>query len=139
MVKALYIATTDGEFKQTQSLHFDEGGIIGSKHHNSKIERSVLLSSTLTYEKVKKNKINITPSALGENILLEAFDLAQLEPFKKFQIGNVIFEITQNCTLCRGLSQIDAKLPKLLKDDRGIFAKVIQAGTVTVGDTLVLL
>jgi len=139
MVKALYIATTDGEFKQTQSLHFDEGGIIGSKHHNSKIERSVLLSSTLTYEKVKKNKINIKASALGENILLEAFDLAHLKPFKKFQIGNVIFEITQNCTLCRGLSQLDARLPKLLKDDRGIFAKVIQAGIVTVGDTLELL
>jgi len=139
MVKELYIATTEGDFQAKKSLDFDSGGIIGSKHHNSKIERSVLISSTKTYDKVIANNIEISAGALGENILLDSFDLTQLKPYVRFKIGSVVFEITQNCTLCRGLSQINSKLPKLLKDDRGIFAKVIESGTVTLGDTIKLL
>ncbi|MEJ2414682.1 MAG: MOSC domain-containing protein, partial [Sulfurimonas sp.] len=48
-----------------------------------------------------------------------------LIPGEKLQIGETLFEITQNCTLCKGLSSVNSKLPKVLKNDRGIFAKVI--------------
>lgn len=139
MVKALYLATQDGEFKSTTSLNFDEGGIIGSKHHNNKLARSVLISSTKSYDLVKENGIEIEPGDLGENILLDEINLTTLNPFDKIQVGNVILEITQNCTLCRGLSEINSKLPKLLKDDRGIFAKVIEGGTININDEYILL
>ena len=133
------MATKDGAFQAKERLYFDEGGVIGSKHHNSKIERSVLISSTLTYNKVATHKIDIYPGALGENILLEGIELSSLMPYDKIAIADVILEITQNCTLCRGLSQIDSRLPKLLQHDRGIFAKVIQGGSVAVGDSYTLL
>lgn len=139
MVKALYIATLEGEFKAANSLNFDEGGIIGSKHHNDKLERSVLISSTHSYDLVAQNGISIEAGDLGENILLDGVDIKKLKPYDKIQIADLILEITQNCTLCKGLSDINSKLPKLLKDDRGIFAKVIQAGTISVGDNYTLL
>lgn len=139
MVKALYLATQDGEFKSTTSLNFDEGGIIGSKHHKNKLQRSVLISSTYSYELVAEHNISIDSGALGENILVDSLDLSLLKPYNRLQIGNVILEITQNCTLCRGLSEINSKLPKLLKDDRGIFAKVIEGGTININDKCILL
>jgi MOSC domain-containing protein YiiM len=54
-------------------------------------------------------------------------------------MGEVLLQISQNCTICDHLSSIDEKLPDLLKDDRGIFAKVIKGGVIKKGDEIYLL
>jgi MOSC domain-containing protein YiiM len=76
--------------------------------------------------------------SLGENILVN-FNPYDLPTGKRFQIADTILEISQNCTMCDHLSDIDTRLPDLLKNDRGIFAKVIQGGVIKVGDTITLL
>jgi hypothetical protein len=49
-------------------------------------------------------------------------------------------QITQNCTLCKGLSAVNSKLPKLLKNDRGIFARLIEGSArINIGDTIEIL
>ena len=62
-----------------------------------------------------------------------------LRPGARLTIGDLELEISQNCTLCKSLAKIDARLPKLLKDDRGVFAKVISSGTIRKGDNIYLL
>jgi len=57
----------------------------------------------------------------------------------KLQIGEVVLEVTQYCTICNHLSTIDKTLPRLLKDDRGIFVKVVEAGFIAKGDKIYLL
>ena len=58
----------------------------------------------------------------------------------RIKIGNTELEITQNCTLCKGLSTLNSKLPKLLKNDRGIFAKVIEGSSeIHLGDKVEIL
>jgi len=48
-------------------------------------------------------------------------------------------QISQNCTLCNSLSKIDPKLPKILKDDRGIFAFVLESGEIKQSDEIKIL
>jgi len=57
----------------------------------------------------------------------------------KISIGKVLLVVTQNCTICNHLSSIDKRLPSLLKDDRGIFVKVVEGGVIEKGDKICLL
>jgi MOSC domain-containing protein YiiM len=76
--------------------------------------------------------------SLGENILID-YNPYHLTAGDQLRIGEVLLEISQNCTMCDHLSKIDENLPTLLKDDRGIFAKVIKGGVIQPGDEITLL
>lgn len=135
-VLELYISTTQTPSRQQKTmLTLNEGGIVGDKFHSKNILRSVLLSSTSSYNIAIDNDIDLTSGALGENILMDC-DLNYLNAGDKIRIGSVELEITQNCTICKGLSQINTKLPKLLKDDRGIFSKVVKDGNIRINDNV---
>ena len=135
-VKALYI-TKEGNPERIpkQTLTLDEQGVIDDKFHAKGLERSVLIASQESYDIAHKNDIEVSGGLLGENILID-YNLYHFLPGESFMIGEVVFEITQNCTICKGLSSVDTKLPKLLKNDRGIFAKVLHSGEIKIGDTI---
>jgi len=125
--------------KKVQSITVDNDGILEDKFHGKNLLRSILISATHSYEITQNNNIEIKKGTLGENILIDInpYDLVCGD---KLQITDNILEITKNCTLCKGLSVINPKLPKLLKDDRGIFAKVISGnGIIKVGDSVKIL
>jgi len=120
--------------ERPQSIKVDELGIEGDKFHGKDIQRAILLTSIDSYNLSKKNEIDIAHGTLGENILID-INPYHLLPGNQLSIGDVILEITQNCTLCKGLSTINSKLPKLLKNDRGIFTKVIsESNIINIGD-----
>lgn len=123
---------------QHQEINLDLEGVIDDKFHAKGLERSVLIASTESYNMAKEHEITIEDGVLGENILID-WNPYHLLPGERFKIGSVLFEITQNCTLCKGLSSVNAKLPKLLKNDRGIFAKVLHSGSIKIGDTIELI
>jgi len=115
------------------SLELDSNGIVNDKHYDKDIDRSVLITSVESYDLTKKHNIDIDHGVLGENILID-YNPYHLIAGSRLQIGEVTLEISQPCTLCKGLTQIDDTLPELLKNDRGIFAKVTTAGCIKVGD-----
>lgn len=117
----------------TDALDLCDKGIVDDKHYDKDLSRSVLITSLESYSLAKLHNINITYGDLGENILID-YNPYHLAAGSKIKIGEVVLEINQPCTLCNGLSQIDSKLPKLLKNDRGIFAKVITSGSIKKGD-----
>jgi len=125
-VLALYITKNDAQKTREMptKIQLDEKGIIGDKFYAKDQQRAVLITAIQSYELTDKNGISLNNGALGENILID-INPYHLLPGERLKIGNTILEITQNCTLCKGLSAVNAKLPKLLKNDRGIFAKVI--------------
>lgn len=123
------------ESKETSILELD--GVCEDKFKGKDIQRSVLIVSERSYELVKQNGIDIADGDLGENILVNC-DPYSLPSGTKFQIGDATLEISQKSSLCSSLSKINSKLPKLLKDKRGIFAKVISAGQVSKGDNISL-
>jgi MOSC domain-containing protein YiiM len=133
----LFYSTNDGRVNTTE-LALDDKGVVEDKYYNKNIERSVLITSQDSYKLAAENGIDAPYSALGENILVD-YNPYHLKPGAKLVIGDLKLEISQNCTLCKSLAKVDAKLPKLLKDDRGIFAKVISSGTIHKGDNIYLL
>lgn len=137
---ALYISQTGqkGRIKQNE-LYLDEQGIIGDKYYNRDINRSILLTSTHSYDLAKNKNISIPFGSLGENLLID-YNPYHLSPGSQLRIGKeVIVEISQPCTMCEHLSSIDEQLPELLKNDRGVFVKVVQGGTIYTEDTVYLL
>ena len=120
------------------SLTLDEKGILEDKYYNKNIHRSVLITSQESYLLANNHDILLPVGALGENILID-YNPYHLNAGDQLQLGNVILEISQNCTMCDHLSNIDTRLPELLKDDRGIFAKVIKKGEIKKGDEIHLL
>ena len=136
-VTSLYYATLDGS-TQSNKLELDKIGIIKDKHYSKNIDRAVLIASVESYDLAKENGIDVDFGALGENLLID-YNPYDLTAGTRLKIANVILEISQHCTLCKSFAKIDAKLPKLLKNDRGIFAKIIECGNINEGDDIYLL
>ena len=138
-VLQLYISTgvKENPRKEVSSLQVDQNGVLGDKFYGKDPNRAILVSCMQSYELARQNDIDIEEGVLGENIYID-IDPYSLLPGDLIMIGTYRFEVTQNCTLCKGLSQINSKLPKLLKDDRGIFVKAIDEGTIRVGDNVTL-
>ncbi len=133
----LFYSTTDGRVNTTE-LALDDKGVIEDKYYNKDIQRSVLIASLESYKLAADSGIDAPYSALGENVLID-YNPYHLKPGARFAVGDVVLEISQNCTLCKSLAKVDARLPKLLKDDRGVFAKVISSGVIHKGDNIYLL
>jgi len=124
------------ESKEKLTLELD--GVCDDKFRGKDIQRSILLVSLISYKLAKQNGIEISYGELGENILVD-FDPYSFEAGDKLEIGDVVIEITKLSSLCSSLPKIDSKLPKLLKDKRGIFAKVINNGSINQGDRISLI
>jgi MOSC domain-containing protein YiiM len=136
-VSLLFYSPPSGRTSVT-SFALNRKGIVDDKHYNKNAERSVLIATLESYALSKYHHIDIAYGLLGENILID-YNPYHLKAGQKVQIGEVILEISQPCTLCKSLSTIDKKLPKLLKNDRGIFAMVLKSGHIKEGDTFYLL
>jgi len=138
-VLSIYISSGDvSDPIEKNEILVDPKGITEDKHYGKNTIRSVLITSLDSYILAKENDINMPHAALGENLLID-YNPYYLPVASRLQIGEAVFEITQNCTLCGHLSKIDKKLPKLLKSDRGVFAKVVKSGRVKVEDNIFIL
>ena len=136
-VLEMFISTSNGRLNK-KKLSLDAKGVLEDKYYNKDIQRSVLITSVASYDLAREKGIDAPFSALGENLLID-YNPYHLEPGDQLQIGELVLEISQHCTLCKSLAKVDNSLPKLLKNDRGIFAKVIQDGTISQGDNIYLL
>ena len=133
------VKDTDGatQTHQQPSIKLDTNGVIDDKFHAKDSQRAILLSSYESYKIAKENNIQMPHGSLGENILMD-FNPYHLKDGDQIHIGDLILEITQHCTMCKGLTKLDAKAPKLLKDHRGIFAKTVTSGTIHEGDAVTI-
>lgn len=137
-VLKLFLSKTDESQRvEKDEISVDTLGVVDDKFYAKEPNRSVLLSSIDSYDMAKKQDIDVPLGSLGENILLN-YNPYDIPVGKEFKIGEVSLVITQNCTLCKSLTKVDSRLPKLLKDDRGIFARVIKSGVIKIGDTITI-
>ena len=117
----------------------DKSGVQGDKFYAKDINRSVLIASIESYQLSKENGIELEHGALGENILID-INPYQLNAGDIITIAGVKLQISQHCSLCQGLSKLNSKLPKLLKNDRGIFARVMDdiSSNIKMGDVVTI-
>ena len=123
---------------EKELFNLDPKGIIGDKYYDTNVNRSVLITSEASYTLANDHNIELPFGSLGENILIN-YNPYHLTAGDRLRVGDVVLEISQNCTMCDHLSKIDEYLPTLLKDDRGIFAKVIEGGVLKKEDEIYLL
>lgn len=137
-VLALFVSVDD-EIKRVpkEKLELDENGVLEDKFYSKKKDRLILITSLGAYTLAKDSGVDLEYGSLGENILIDK-NINNLSVGNQFKIGEMVLEITQNCTLCKGLSTIDDKLPDILKHDRGIFAKAITNGIIKNGDIVLI-
>ena len=133
----LFYSTNNGRVN-ARELSFDTKGVVEDKYYNKDIDSSVLIASKQSYDLALQNGIEVPYSTLGENLLID-YNPYHLKAGTQIVINDLVLEISQNCTLCNSLAKVDEKLPLLLKNDRGIFAKVITSGTVSKGNNIYLL
>ncbi|PIF03939.1 MAG: MOSC domain-containing protein [Arcobacter sp.] len=135
-IKKLFISSVlENKRIEKNSIKIDLNGIIDDKFYNKNNDRSILLTSIDAYKLMEEKNIKAHYGQLGENILVD-FNPYSLEKGTKILIGNTILEITIECTICKFLTKIDKKVPKLLKKDRGVFAKVIKGGFLNLNDSI---
>ena len=140
-VVALYITKNDAQKTRLtpEEIYVDANGIKNDKFYAKDPQRAILITAIQSYELTKENNIDLEWGILGENILIDISPY-HLLPGETLKIGDTILQITQKCTLCKGLTSINSKLPKLLKKDRGIFAKVIEgSSTIAINDSVAIL
>ncbi|ADW21144.1 MULTISPECIES: MOSC domain-containing protein [Thermus] len=113
-------------------------GAKGDRHAGKDPDRAVLVAGLPAYEKAREAGIDLPFGALGENLLLD-LDPHHLPPGTRLRVGEALLELAQVCTVCSSLSQFDLRLPKLLYEGRGLYARVLEGGTVRVGDPVQVL
>ena len=112
-------------------------GLEGDAHAGS--ARQV---SLLSYEKVEAfkkktaGKVEIAPGAFGENLLVSGYDLARLPIGTKFRIRDILLEITQIGKTCHAGCEISKIMGECIMPHEGVFARVVNGGTVTSGDEI---
>lgn len=123
---------------EKEALSLDPKGIVEDKYYDTNVQRSVLITSQESYALASSHDITMPYGSLGENVLID-YNPYHLTAGDQLRIGDVVLEISQYCTMCDHLSKIDKDLPTLLKDDRGIFARVIESGVIKKEDEIYLL
>lgn len=140
-VKKVYIAPkgTTGIREERDSIKVVQGyGIVDDKFYDTKPHRVLMGVGENAYELAKSHGIDLPESALGENLLFD-FDPHTFAPGTKFEISDAIIEITEACTLCSHLVKYDSHLPKLIKDKRGQYFRVLKSGEIKAGDSVRLI
>ena len=101
-------------------------------HHtgNSRRRQILLLSGSLLDE------CNLKPGDLHENAVIDGIDVMSLREGQTLRLGSALVAVTIPCEPCVQMDRVRPGLQDDLKDRRGIFVKVLEPGTVRVGDTL---
>ena len=112
-----------------------EWGIEGDAHA-SKWHRQVSLLSLGKIEEFRERGADVEFGAFGENIVAEGFDFRALPVGTRFRIGDALLEMTQIGKECHSHCAIYHQVGDCIMPREGVFAVVIEGGTVKAGDTI---
>lgn len=139
MGKVIAVCTSDRKGLQKHDVntaHFSvEWGIDGDAHAGS-WHRQVSLLSADKIEAFNKRGANVIPGAFGENLVVEGFDFRALPVGTLLRCGDVLLEMTQIGKECHSHCEIYKKMGECIMPREGVFARVIEPGSISVGDEM---
>ena len=110
-------------------------GLKTDRHAIADSSRQVLL-----IEQEALDELQLRPGQVKENITTLNIDLRNLRFKDRLHIGKeVILEITQSCSPCSRMEELRPGLKQEIAGRRGMLARVIQGGTIRLGDTIRIL
>lgn len=116
----------------------EDWGIEGDAH-GGKWHRQVSLLSFEKIEDFRAKGADVDFGAFGENLVVEGFDLRKIPVGSRFQIGDVLLELTQIGKECHSHCAIFHAVGDCIMPREGVFTKVLKGGSIKVGDEIQLL
>ena len=141
---ASVVAVCISERKGTQKHEVPEiqlkidHGIVGDAHAGS-WHRQVSLLAQDSVEKMKTAFPDIPVGAFAENILTEGLTLFTLPVGTRLRVGEVLLEVTQIGKECHAHCAIRRQVGDCVMPREGIFAIVLEEGTIRSGDIITVL
>jgi MOSC domain-containing protein YiiM len=107
-------------------------GIQGDKHAVAVSDRQVLLA-----DKEALDAVGVAPGTIKENLTVEGLNVMDLPAGSRLRLGtSAVLEITEICEPCFRMDEIRHGLKQELEGRRGMVARVIQGGTIHLGDPI---
>jgi MOSC domain-containing protein YiiM len=111
-----------------------EHGLEGDAHARPGSKRQVLLVSA-----DHLRAVGVEPGTIKENLTIEDADVQMWAVGQRVAAGGAVFEVTMECEPCHLMEAIRPGLQAELVGRRGMLARVVETGDVSVGDELRLL
>jgi len=108
-------------------------GLEGCAHANPP-RREVLFVS-----REHLDSVDVEPGAIRENLTVEGADVQQWPIGQRVRAGEAVFEITMVCDPCHRMDELRDGLRAERDGKRGMLARIVESGEITVGDTVELL
>ena len=141
MGKVIAVCTSDRKGIQkndVQSAYFEKDWGLQNDAHAGKWHRQVSLLSADKIEAFRARGADVTPGAFGENLVVEGFDFRALPVGTLLRCGAVLLEMTQIGKECHTHCAIYHKMGECIMPTEGVFARVLESGTISVGDEMVI-
>jgi MOSC domain-containing protein YiiM len=111
-------------------------GIVGDAHAGD-WHRQISLLDIKCIDIMIAKGANVAPGGFAENITTEGIDLAVLKVGDKLRLGaEVEIKITQFGKECHGHCEIYEQVGDCIMPREGVFARVMQGGSISVGDLI---
>lgn len=136
-VLAVCISENKGERKKPVAVvELRENHGIDGDAHAGEWHRQVSLLAQESIDKMRALGLDVNAGDFAENITTSGIDLLSLPLGTRLQIGSALLEITQIGKECHTRCAIYYQAGDCVMPKEGIFAKVLQDGTVKPGDTI---
>jgi MOSC domain-containing protein YiiM len=117
-----------------QVMAIENRGLKGDRHAMPDSSRQVLLLEQETCV-----EYDFPIGAMRENITTRGIDLMTLPPGTRIQVGDAVFEVTGKCAPCSFVDSVKPGLREELTDKRGMLARVIKGGELSLGSKITIL
>lgn len=138
-IRSIAVSKRKGTRKEQveQALVVKEHGIKGDAHAGA-WHRQVSFLAVESIEKAKSAGLSVGFGDFAENIATEGIDWPSIPVGARFRLGDsVLVEITQIGKECHKKCAIYYQAGDCIMPREGIFAKVIEGGTIRCGDEIV--
>lgn len=109
-------------------------GLEGCAHARAGTKRQVLFASAEHLD-----ALSVEHGAIKENFTVEGADVHSWPVGQRVGVGDAEFEVTMECDPCERMEEIRTGLQQELDGRRGMLARVVKSGDVSVGDEIRLL
>ena len=116
---------------QEQAVAVEAHGIQGDRHSLRGNRRAVLF-----VEREVLDQFGLAPGDVREQVTVSGLELSRLVFGSRLAIGEAVFEVAGPCAPCERMDELQPGLQQKLEGRRGRFGRVVQGGTLRVGDPI---
>ena len=140
VVKAVCISEKKGQQKHpVDAIRLEPHlGIPGDAHAGDWHRMVSVLSAESVRRLQEKIAFPLLPGAFAENVLVEGIEVSRLPVGTRLRSGRVLLEITQIGKQCHSGCAIFRAMGDCIMPREGVFARVLQGGTIHTGDEIVI-